>query len=127
MESERKIIYPKLSYQIVGCLFEVYNKLGSNHREKFYQKALAQELKLNKIPFREQIYYKFSYKGTPIGQLYFDFLIDNKIILELKSGLYFRKKDFEQLLDYLKSSKLKLGILACFAKDGMKFHRVLNG
>lgn len=123
---EQKVIYPKLSYQVVGCLFEVYKDLGPNHREKLYQNALRQEFSKNRIEFQAQLPLRVRYKNSIIGNNYLDFLVDKKIILEIKTGSYFRKKSFEQILDYLKSSKLKLGILAYFTQDGVKFYRVLN-
>ena len=124
--NDKKLIYPELSYKIVGCLFEVFNNIGSNRREVIYQKALKEEFKDQKISFKEQYFIKSYYKSKQIGRNYFDFLIDNKIILEIKVGNYFSKRDFDQILEYLKISRLKLGIIVNFTRDGVKFHRVLN-
>ena len=122
----KKIIYPKLSYKINGCLFEVYKELGPGHREKLYQQALKKEFENNRIGFKSQIPIEIRYKQNPIGKYYLDFLIENKIILEIKVGSYFLKRNLEQILDYLKSSNLKLGIIANFTRDGVKFYRVIN-
>lgn len=121
-----EIIYPQLSYKIVGCLFEVYKNLGSNRQEKHYQKALSEEFLKQKINFREQYPVAISYKDKKIGQNFFDFLIEDKIILEIKSGPYFRKEYLDQLISYLKAASLKLGIIANFTRNGVKFHRVIN-
>ncbi|MDO8686609.1 MAG: GxxExxY protein [Candidatus Berkelbacteria bacterium] len=126
MDNQQKVIYPELSYKIVGCLFEVYKNLGSNHKEKLYQQALKQEFADNKINFKEQVINKIIYKGRVIGTQYFDFIIEDKIILEIKAGRFFKKDHFEQILDYLKSTNLRLGIIANFKKDGVQFYRVLN-
>ena len=126
MENQQKVIYPELSYKIVGCLFEVYKNLGSNHKEKYYQQALKQEFADKKINFKEQVINKIFYKSKVIGTQYFDFIIEDKIILEIKVGRFFKKDHFEQILDYLKSTNLKLGIIANFKKDGVQFYRVLN-
>ena len=92
---KEKLIYPELSYKIVGCLFDVYNNIGPNHREQYYQKAAASEFRRQKIPFIEQISINLKYKNETIGQNFLDFLIDDKIVLELKVGSYFKRKDFE--------------------------------
>lgn len=126
IRNKEKIIYPELSYKIVGCLFGVYNIIGSNHREKFYQNALSHEFRSKGIQFKEQLPIELKYKGFKIGKDYLDFLIEDKIVLELKSGSFFSKKHLEQILEYLKVSGLKLGIIVNFGREGVRFHRVLN-
>lgn len=123
---DNKIIYPELSYKIVGCLFEVYRNIGGNHRELYYQKAVKEEFEEQKINFNEQVYSPLKYKGSQIGKYFFDFLIEDKVVLELKKGSVFQKQNIEQVLSYLKTSNLKLGIIANFTRDGVKFYRVLN-
>lgn len=125
MENQ-KIIYPELSYKIVGCLFDVYKKLGNNRKENIYQNALKQEFLKRNINFKDQYYIQVNYNGVNIGRSYVDFLIENKIILELKIGNFYHKQNLDQILDYLKSTSLKLGIIANFTRDGVKFYRVLN-
>jgi len=120
------VIYPELSYKIVGCLFEVYKLVGGNHQERFYQNALKKEFSDQKIKYKEQVFFPIEYKNKKIGRIFFDFLIDGKVVLELKTGSYFYKRNLEQILDYLKFSHLKLGILANYTRDGVKFYRVLN-
>ena len=121
-----KLIYPELSYKIVGCLFEVYNNIGPNHREQYYQKAIIREFTQQKIPFKSQLPVALVYKCEKVGNNFLDFLIDGKIVLEIKVGTRFLKKDFIQVLDYLKSTGLQLGIIAIFTPDGVKFQRILN-
>ena len=123
---DKKLIYPELSYKIVGCVFEVFNNLGPNHRESLYQKAVAKELDKQNINFISQFPIDLKYKGEVIGRNFFDFYIENKVILELKVGSHIRKCNFEQLVDYLKLSNIKLGIITCFTSNGVKFHRLLN-
>lgn len=119
-------IYADLTYKIIGALFEVFNTVGPNHKEIFYQKAVAREFQEVKIFFKEQLPAKITYKGKIIGIYYFDFLIEDKIILELKSRDYFSKKDIDQAFAYLKAKNLKLGIIAHFTKRGVKIKRVVN-
>ncbi|HOK35553.1 MAG TPA: GxxExxY protein [Candidatus Pacearchaeota archaeon] len=120
------LIYPELSYQIIGILFEVYNQLGSGYHEKYYQKAVALQLKKNKISFKEQVYTPLTFKGEIIGKNFLDFLIEDKVILEIKKGDRFSKKHIEQILNYLKTTNLNLGILANFGSKDLKFKRIVN-
>ncbi len=120
------VIYPELSYKIIGILFEVWNVIGSNHKEKFYQKAATNDFTEAGLSFEEQLPAKISYKGKIVGIYYFDFLIDGKIILEIKSRDYFSKRDVDQLYAYLKAKDLKLGLLVHFTKSGVKVKRVVN-
>ena len=70
--------------------------------------------------------YDISVQGIKIGRYYLDFLIDNKIILELKRGSYFPRRNIEQVKAYLKITGLELAILANFTPHGVKYLRVLN-
>lgn len=123
---EDKLVYPDLSYKIIGILFDVYNELGSGYQEKYYQKALTVAFKKMGLIFKEQVYTPLRYQTEKIGNYYLDFLIDNKIILEIKKGEYFSRSNIQQIYAYLKSTGLKLGILANFRNNGLRFKRILN-
>jgi len=122
----KDLIYPELSYQIIGILFEVYNQLGSGYHEKYYQRAIATALRECRIPFREQVYVSLIFKGEKIGSYYLDFLIADKMILEIKKGEGFSKRNIDQILTYLKAKKLKLGIIVNFGRRELKFRRIIN-
>jgi len=122
----KDLIYPELSYQIIGSLFDVWKELKFGHKEKIYQKALAEALKERNINFTRENPARIRYKEKIIGIYYFDFLIDNKIVLELKVRNFFSKKDIDQLYSYLRVKKLNLGIVAHFTKTGVKFKRIVN-
>lgn len=120
------LVYPELSYQIVGALFDVYNELGGGYREKYYQKAVANALKNGNLMFKEQVHIPLKFNGQTIGKNFLDFLIENKIVLEIKSGEIFTRKNIEQVYSYLKAKELKLGILANFTRSGLRFKRIIN-
>ena len=120
------LVYPELSYDIIGCAFEVLNELGPGHLEKFYQKALSIALSGKKIEFKEQVYHTLKFKDKIIGKMYFDFLVEEKIIVELKKDNRFSKQHIDQVLTYLKSANLKLGILINFSNNGVLYKRILN-
>ncbi len=120
------LLYPELSYKIVGALFEVFNKLGPGYLEKYYQRAIAVSLKEVGLKFKEQLYAPLIFKEVKIGKCFFDFLVEDKIVLELKTGDRFSKKDIEQIHSYLKINKLQLGLLINFTSQGVRFKRILN-
>ena len=122
----KDLIYPDLSYQVIGSLFSVHTGLGSGHRESFYQKAIAKEFESRGIEYKKELPAKISYKKEIVGMYYFDFLVENKIVLETKVRDYFSKKDIDQLYSYLKAKNYKLGIIAHFTKSGVKCKRVVN-
>lgn len=122
----KKIIYPQLSYRVVGVLYDVWSEIGWSHKERYIQKAVAVALEHKNIPFKEQVSVDLKYKDSKIGVYFLDFLVDEKIVLELKRRQYFSQHDIKQILSYLKSTKLKLGILAHFTKDGVRTKRILN-
>ena len=123
---EDKIIYKGESCQIVGLCFDIFNQIGPGHREKTYQKALAELLNENNIKHCEQFYVSIKINGKLIDKHFIDFLIMDKIAIELKVRDHFYKRDIDQLYSYLKSFKLKLGLLVNFSSNGVKIRRVLN-
>ncbi len=115
-----------MSYQIIGILFEVYNTLGYGYQEKYYQKAVAALLVKSKINFKEQVLVEIKIADVVIAKGYADFIIDDKIIIELKKGDSFRKNNIDQLHSYLKMTGLQLGILANFTSKGLLSKRIVN-
>ncbi|NCO23360.1 GxxExxY protein [bacterium (Candidatus Moisslbacteria) CG12_big_fil_rev_8_21_14_0_65_36_11] len=126
MTTNNKLIYPELSYKIVGILFDVYNELGGGYQEKYYQRAIAKRFKKVNIQFQEQINVPLKFDNEKIGQYFLDFLVDNKIILEIKVAPRFYIRDVRQILAYLKATNLQLGILASFTRNGLIFKRIIN-
>lgn len=119
-------MYPELSYKLVGVLFDVFNELGHGYMEKVYQKAIALRLKQAGIKFKEQLYAPVLFDGVVISKNYFDFLIDEKIVLEIKKGDHFALAHINQVKQYLATNSLQLGILAYFAPRTVHFKRIVN-
>ena len=120
------LFFPELSYKVVGCAFEVHNALGGGHHEKYYQRALAAAFRNSKLAFNEQVYYPLRYREQIVGKDFFDFLVEDRIIVEIKKGSRYSIKHINQVLEYLKSSGLKLAILINFASDEVSFKRIIN-
>jgi GxxExxY protein len=120
------LVEKELCYKIVGVLIEVYKQLGSGHREQYYQRGVVEELKRQGFIYEQFVRVPLQYKGLPIGVYILDFLIEGKIVLEIKKDNYFSKQHIHQVNGYLKVLNLQLGILANFTKNGVKFKRIVN-
>ena len=121
------LVEKELSYTIIGALFNVYNHLGGGYQEKYYQKAVAQELRNHNLQFVEQVAIPLSYKGEPIGRHFLDFLVNDRIVLEIKAAGQFYPRDVKQVLAYLKATQKPLAILSNFSRFGLQLKRVLRG
>lgn len=122
-----KLVHEELSYKLIGILYKIYNVMGSGLQEKYYQKAIGKVLAKEKIPHLEQVRVELEMEGVRLGRYYLDFIIDHKLVLEIKARSYFSKRDIHQVLGYLKKSGLELGILAGFGSEGLKIKRILKG
>ena len=123
---EEKIIYKDLSYTIVGVMYDIYNELGYGYKEKFYERAIGRYFTINDIKFKCQVPYLIAIKGKIIGRCYLDFLVEEKIIVEIKIGDYFSKRNINQVKEYLKVTGLKLALIVNYTHYGVKVLRILN-
>ena len=121
-----KLVYPELSYMLMGILFEVHNKLGTKYQEKHYQKAVEIKLKELNLPYEREVKANIEFGKESLGEFFIDFIIDNKIILEIKKVWKITQDDIKQVLRYLKATKLKLGIIANFKHKRLEYRRILN-
>ncbi len=121
-----KIIYKDLSYKIMGLTFNVFKNIGYGYREKYYQRAMEEEFKKENVRYKRESPVRLIYGGRIIGRYFMDFIIEDKVILELKVAKDFYTKNIKQILSYLTAKNLKLGILAIITKDGVKYTRLVN-
>jgi GxxExxY protein len=121
-----EILYDKLSYQIIGSAFSVFNEIGFGHLEKVYQKALEQEFFKRGLKFKREFYVPILYSGKTVGQNYLDFLVEDKIIVEIKRGNFFSLNDIAQIKKYLVATNLQLAILIIFTEKGVRQKRIIN-
>lgn len=119
-------IYKEETYQIIGACMEVYNHLGKGFSEIVYKDALEIEFKLREIPYSREKEFKIDYKGYFLPRRYIsDFLVYEKIILEVKAIECLTSGNLKQTLNYLASSKLQIGLLVNFGEDSLKYKRVI--
>ena len=124
--ARKDLVFPELSYEIIGCAFEVYNEVGGGHKENVYQKAMSIAFQKKNLRFQEQLYFPIKFKGNLVGKNYFDFNVEEKIIVELKARTRFSKADYEQVLEYLNDKKFKLALLINFTLNEVVCKRVIN-
>ena len=120
-EGNKSLIYANLTYKIIGMAYKVYNMIGPGFQEKYYQRALKNVFKKEGLSFLEQVRVDFVLNGENIGKYYIDFVIDDKVVLELKSKNFFSRKDVKQVLGYLKKSGLEVGLLIAFSISAPAF------
>ena len=119
-----------ISYKVIGCAMEVYNTLGPGLLESAYEKALLHELQTNGLSATSPVPIEMRYKGINLGEgLRLDILIEDSLIVELKSVEALKPIHYKQLLTYLKLTNKHTGLLINFNvndfRDGIK--RVING
>ena len=126
-ENQGDLLYKELSYKIRGAAFEVKKNYGSGHKEILYQRALAEELELRRIKYlREKAIKIYSPKTKKvIGSYKPDFIIEDKIIVELKALEKMSTLMIDQLYSYLRNSKYELGFLINFNSRGVDIRRVI--
>ncbi len=120
------ILYKEESYSIVGVLFDVYNNLGSGFLEIVYKDAVEYEFRNLNIPFEREKEFLVAYKDTFLKhKFYADFVVFDKIILEIKSIENLNDTHVSQCINYLKVSGCKLAIMANFHKDLLDHKRIV--
>ena len=120
------LIYKELCYKIIGVAFEVHNSLGAGLKEKVYADALEVIFKEEDISYSREYYYSVKVRDKVVAKRYFDFIIEDKIVVEVKIGYDNYREACNQIFEYLKSSGLKLGLIIRFTKYGAKTKRIPN-
>lgn len=122
-----ELIYKKESFLIIGACMEVHRELGPGFLEAVYQEALALEFKRKGIPFEQEKKLEITYKGQTLSKYYeADFVCYNKIILETKAINELSGGHESQVLNYLKATKFKLGLLVNFGAESLEYKRLIR-
>ena len=115
-----------LTQKVIGCAFKIFNEIGYGYSEKVYQQAMSIELEKSGVSFEREKYAKILYDGQVAGRFFLDFLIDNKLAVEIKVRREIFPSDWTQLLNYLKAKDLKVGLLIVFSKHKVLIKRLVN-
>jgi|SRR3989338_132063 len=119
------LLYPDLSYEILGCCFHLYNELGCGHKELYYQNALARALEKVGLHYEREKRFDLLYDDRKVGTYVVDLLIEEKVVVELKVRPKMGYVHINQMVSYLKASEKRLAILVYFLQDGVRYRRIV--
>ena len=119
--------YKDITEKIIGASFEVHKFLGNGFQEVIYQRALAWEMAQAGLDFFREIEQEIFYKELrePIGKRRADFVVENKVLVELKAVINLEDVHLAQALNYLKAYKLEVGLLINFGSKSLTFKRLV--
>ena len=115
----------ELTYQINGAIFEVNKILGAGFLERIYENALLFELKNRKLRAESQVPISVKYKGEIVGEYFVDIIVEDKVIIELKAVESLEKVHEAQILNYLKATDYKIGLLVNFTHPKAEIRRFI--
>ena len=121
-----ELVYPELSFELLGSAFKVFNTIGYGLHEKYYHRSYEEELAIRHIPFEREVTINLMYGDKHIGKGFLDFLIDKKIVVEWKIGYQLGQLPMRQVYGYLRGGRCELAIILYVTRDGIKYRRVLN-
>lgn len=120
------LLYKEESYKIIGAAMEVHRELGKGFLESVYQEAIEIELTALQIPFRKEVPLNIKYKNINLSKYFVaDFVCFEKIILELKSIPDLSIEHTSQVINYLRATDMKLGILINFGAKSLQYKRIV--
>jgi GxxExxY protein len=123
--SEQKYPLQDETYKTIGLCMEIHITLGNGLLEIVYKYALEHEFNLNKIPFEREKKYEIEYKGIMLPHhFYADFVVDEKIILEIKASHGIAKDHYAQTINFLEISNCQLGLIVNFGEDSLKDKKI---
>lgn len=121
-----EFLFGELSDKIIELAIKIHKKLGPGFVEKVYEKALSYELRKEGMKHVKQKLIDIEYEGVPLGGQRVDFLIEDKIIVELKAVSELNDIHYAQMISYLKTANKRVGLLLNFAKPKLEIKRIMN-
>ncbi len=122
---KHRFLFKEETHQIIGCSFDVLNELGHGLLEKPYENALAVELKLRNINYQQQARYNVIYKNHIVGEYIPDLIVFDKIVVDTKVIDAIGNHEMGQMLNYLKITGLKVGLIINFRYSKLQYKRVV--
>jgi GxxExxY protein len=118
--------YKETTEKVIGAAMKVHAALGNGFQEVIYQRALAIEFKYLRLPFEREFNMKVYYRGEEVGERRVDFLVDNKIMVELKAIINLESVHLAQAKNYLEAYNVEVGLLVNFGAQSLQFKRLEN-
>ena len=124
--SQRGYAYSDVTGAVIGCAIEVHSILGTGFQEVVYQRALAVEMESRGLSFAREWEMPIFYKERQVGTRRVDFLVDEKVVVELKAIGELERVHLAQAINYLEAFRLEAGLLLNFGAAKLEFRRVVN-
>ncbi len=118
--------YSAITEKVIGCAMEVHNALGNGFQEVIYQRALAMEMDVAGLQFAREVEMPVHYREHEIGTRRADFLVEGKVLVELKARTLLEGVHLAQAINYLEAYKLEIGLLINFGSKRLEFKRLTN-
>jgi GxxExxY protein len=120
------MIHQEITSEIIRCFYQVYNTLGFGFLEKVYENAFYLEMINHGLSCRKQVPITVFYQGIAVGDYYADIIVEDKIILELKAAETLAEEHELQLINYLKATRMEIGLLLNFGKEPQIRRKILT-
>lgn len=121
--AEEKLLYAELTHKIIGAAMDVHTILGPGFLEAVYEDALAHEFDLRGIAYERQKTFRVPYKAIMTGPYRADFVVEEKVIVDTKAVKHLTEIDEAQIINYLKATKLRVGLVINFASLRLEYKR----
>ncbi|NVM25489.1 MAG: GxxExxY protein [Desulfobacterales bacterium] len=122
----RPLLYKDLTHKIIGAALEVYKVLGYGFMEEVYETAILKEFELRGIPAKNDCRIQISYKGDTIPFYLPNILVDDKVIVDLRAHEGYNPRYESQMINYLKATGIRVGLIINFGRDGCKPRRFVS-
>ena len=119
------LLYKEETHKVIGCAFEVLNALGHGLLEKPYENALVVEFGLQQIPYQQQARFPVVYKTVKVGEYIPDLIVFDKIVVDTKVIEKIGDREIGQMINYLKITGLKVGLLLNFKYSKLEWERII--
>jgi GxxExxY protein len=117
-------IQDPLTYKVIGCAMRVHNALGNGFQEVIYQRCLAIEFEKQSVAFQRELEMPIYYEGIEVGRRRVDFLVEDKLMVELKAFVVLEEVHLAQGLNYLAAYNLQRGLLINFGRKSLEVKRL---
>lgn len=118
--------YSGITGSVIGCAMRVHSELGNGFQEVIYQRSLAIEFQEENIRYVRELTMPLFYKNKEVGLRRVDFLVEDKVLVELKAVSEIGNTHYNQVLNYLTAYKLEVGLLINFGESSLNFKRFIN-
>ena len=122
----QELKHAAITEKIIGCAMQVHRKMKNGYSELIYGRCFAIEFEKSKLSFEKEVEFPVFYENLIVGKRRIDFIIEGKIIVEIKAISELTDKELNQALNYLEGHKQEIGLIINFGSKSLQFKRVIN-